>query len=317
MLSSCIQYLHRVPLTEIYKQITDLDEYYLTRTEHSILTANAHELVQRFCFTADRLAGSVTPVFNLVELGAGDGHKTKVVLREMLDAGLEFEYMPVDISRGAMNELFCTVFDEFYNLDKNSALRVHGVVGDYMHAVEHITAEWQDRRTVILFLGSSIGNFDSSCATVFLRSLQLRMKPRDMLLVGFDLEKDTSVLVSAYSDASGVTRDFNLNLLKRLNRELLASFDECGFEHRAVYNPVRSAMESYLISLRKQTVDIGGGTVVEFERDEAILTEYSHKYTVSKIMAMTTDAGFREVATYSDIRKWFVDVLVEVPSTNA
>jgi L-histidine Nalpha-methyltransferase len=277
------------------------------------LTHNAQRLAEHFSShrgQAVSLGTNKSGAFNLVELGAGDGRKTKVLLRAMLDAGQDFDYIPVDISRRAMNELFDAMAVEFSELECD--LRVHGVIGDYIQAMEHIRAEWPNRRTIVLFLGSTIGNFDSEGAVSFLKSLQQSLMPCDLLLAGFDMEKDVRLMKAAYSDVHGVTSEFNLNLLVRLNRELSATFDVAQFEHKAVYNSESCAMESYLVSRTKQRVDVGNGVLVEFSRGESILTECSHKYTACKINVMAKTAGFKHVTTFCDDSDWFVDMLAEV-----
>jgi L-histidine Nalpha-methyltransferase len=297
---------------ELYSRITNEDEYYLTRTEHGILTRHAPEI-------AAQLARSRGPEpLSVVELGAGDGRKTKILLRALLDAGLDFEYMPVDISCGAMRVLFATVSGEF----QGEGLHVHGVVGEYVEALRYVGRRWPGRRTLVLFLGSSIGNFTREAAEEFLTEMRASLKERDMLLAGFDLKKDPEVLRRAYSDRHGVTRAFNLNLLTRLNREAGASFDTSAFGHLAVYNPVRGAMESYLLSRMEHDVKIDG-KVLHFERGEPILTEYSYKFLPEQVLAMAQKAGFTSIANYygygevegsstAAIEPWFMDALFQV-----
>lgn len=291
-----------IPAAELYARITDTEEYYPTRTEAAVLTAHSPDVAKIVREAA--VGGEV----NIVELGAGDGRKTKLLLRSLLDAGVRFQYLPVDISRGAMVELFAALLAEF----PADALRMHGIVGEYSESMAHILNTWPSRRTLVLFLGSSIGNFTRDSAIDFMSDLRAVLRPGDMFLAGFDLKKDPEILRRAYSDEGGVTRDFNLNLLTRLNRELDANFDIAQFQHLAVYNPVRGAMESYLLSRKDQNVLVSGGNIF-FDAGEPILTEYSYKYLPKDIFSMTRKAGFESVKNFYDEKSWFMDSLLIVP----
>lgn len=290
-------------MTEIYARITDTEEYYPTRTEAAILAAHSPDAA-----AVIREAAEDSEV-NIVELGAGDGRKTKLLLRALLDAGVRFQYFPVDISSGAMYELFASLSAEF----PADTLRAHGIVGEYTQSLSHVVEKWPGRRTVVLFLGSSIGNFTRDSAIDFLSDLRAVLRGGDMLLAGFDLKKDPEVLRAAYSDSGGVTRDFNLNLLTRLNREAGGTFDVSQFQHLGLYNPVRGAMESYLISRKGQSAQVAGVEVF-FDAGEPILTEYSYKYLPKDVLSMTHKAGFESVTNYYDKKRWFMDALLAVPS---
>lgn len=290
--------------TELFSSITELDEYYLTASEMNILEKYAEEIVS---LLREHNKCKKSETFNIVELGAGDGRKTKVLLRAMLKADVPFEYMPVDISHGAMIELLSTFKKDL----GGNRLHIHGIVGDYMESVAYISKTWPNRRTVVLFLGSSIGNFGKQEAERFLTKLRHNMKTSDMLFIGFDLKKDAEVLRRAYSDSQGVSANFNCNLLKRMNRELGATFDLHSFCHLAVYNPVRGAIEMYLISEKEQIVRLANDDL-HFDEHEAILTELSHKYLPKDALAVACNAGFKKVATYFDDRGWFMDALMEI-----
>jgi L-histidine Nalpha-methyltransferase len=286
----------------LFARITELEEYYPTLTEYKILECNADDIVKRICDTGSRRPEP----FNLVELGAGDGRKTKVLLRALIEAEVPFEYMPIDISRQAMESLFSSMNSEFA-----TAAKLHGFVGDSVDSLDYIASNWPERRMVVLFLGSSIGNYSREDAVDFLTSLRNSLKPEDMLFAGFDLKKDPEVLRRAYSDAQGVTKAFNVNLLTRLKRELGATVDETAFEHLAFYNPVRGAMESYLVSKREQVVAVAGQTF-HFDEAEPLHTEVSYKYLPKEVEFMLRKAGFSSVANYTDEKRWFVDALVQV-----
>lgn len=167
-------------------------------------------------------------------------------------------------------------------------------------------------RNLVVFLGSSLGNFSPADALAFLRSVCARLRPGDGLLIGYDLKKSPATLVPAYADAAGVTAAFNYNLLERLNRDVDADFDVSAFEHQAVYNPVAGTMESYLLSTRQQTVHVGRGacrTAFSFDAWEPIHTEFSHKYTTEQMGRLAGDAGFAVVRNFTDAAGRFVDAV--------
>lgn len=271
-------------------------------------------------------------VINVVELGAGDGRKTKTLLEALLAQGVNFEYIPVDISRKAMANLF----EAMGNFFKNDPLRVHGVIGDYLECVQHVVSAHPSRRTAVLFIGSSIGNFSIDNAVSFLKELRTKLQPRDLLLLGCDLQKDTETMTRAYSDSEGVTRDFNLNLLTRMNRELGTNFKFDNFEHLAVYNPKAGAMESYLLATKPHRVSMKSEEVLTplpltlavsshdsghtapahefaFRAFEPLYMECSYKYTIELVNEMLGSAGYQVSASYFDKRKWFMDSVSVVP----
>lgn len=258
--------------------------------------------------------GPEDEMLNVVELGAGDGRKTSLLLKAMNTAGVDFTYVPIDISCGAMTTLFQGISTDFEN-----SMKMHGVVGDYLEGLKWVRKRWPERRMLVLFLGSSIGNFATDYAVTFLRNVRGSLKKRDLLLAGFDLKKDPGVMLRAYSDSKGLTRDFNLNLLLRLNREVDASFDPSCFRHLARYNPGLGAMESYLVATKEHDVSVSG-KLVHFDCGEAISTEYSYKYVPEQALAMARDAGFSSVDNFYGFadaagcqgEPWFLDALFEV-----
>lgn len=275
----------------LFEEITRLPEYYLTRTEHSILTAHAERIV--------------SPVLGqpacVVDLGAGDGHKTRILLEAMHGLGADVRYAPVDVSASALWESEQRMQREL------PWLRVDPVHDDYIAGLARVREAQAGRKLLVLWLGSSIGNFTLTQATSMLTGLASACDPSDTLLIGFDLLKDPSKLVAAYSDGAGVTSQFNFNLLARINRELGADFDPDAFVHHATFVPDRSAMESYLVSRRKQTVMIAGE---RFELDawEPIHTETSYKYSERQIDLLLSSSGLTRTATYKDGDGWFADV---------
>lgn len=279
--------------------------------ETRVLDAHRDDVVN---FLRSSPGGAVEEMLNVVELGAGDGRKTSLLLNALNSAGVDFTYIPIDISCGAMTSLFQGISTEF-----KSSLKMHGVVGDYLEGLDWVTNIWPERRMLVLFLGSSIGNFSTDCAVTFLRNVRGSLKKRDLLLAGFDLKKDPSVMLRAYSDSKGLTRDFNLNLLLRLNREVNANFDPSCFRHLARYNPDLGAMESYLVATKEHDVTVAG-KIVHFGSGEAICTEYSYKYVPEQALAIAHDAGFQSVGNFYGFadttgcqkEPWFLDALFEV-----
>jgi L-histidine N-alpha-methyltransferase len=219
--------------SKLFQQITELPEYYLTRCESEILHGKKKEIAQLIDNNQ----------FNLVELGAGDGRKTKILLQHFLAAGLDFRYVPIDICEAAVKGLIG-------GLDRHlPELSIEGLVADYCDGLEWLSTMNGDRN-VVLFLGSSIGNFSHDEAREFLHSLWNALEDGDYLLIGFDLKKDIQLLERAYNDSRDVTAQFNLNLLRRINRELGGDFNADQFQYHSFYNTLSGAIESYLISRR-------------------------------------------------------------------
>lgn len=283
---------------KLFQQIMALDEYYLTDCEHEIFTTHRATLLDHFVSNCD--------LFHLVEFGAGDALKTKILLKYFLDQGVVFEYNPIDISASAIDQL---AEDLNHSLPQ---LSVVPMIHEYFTAVEELSKKSTCKK-VILFLGSNIGNFTDKEAGLFFRHLADIIQPDDQLLTGFDLKKDPAVILAAYNDSKGVTRDFNLNLLSRINRELYADFDIGKFYHYPIYDPVNGAARSYLISRKKQQVSIGANpTIIKFEKDEPIFMEISQKYSLEDIENYAARAGFRITENFFDKRKYFLNSLWEL-----
>ena len=242
----------------------------------------------------------------MVDLGAGDGSKTFLLLEALRAAGASVRYVPVDISEGAMASLHAKV------AVRMPEQHVHGLVGDYVGALRHL-ASVDERRRLVLFLGSNIGNFDKPRARAFLRRLWTGLRPGDHALIGFDLKKDIEVLLAAYNDRNGTTAAFNLNLLERINRELGGHFDLSTWRHYGTYNVFTGAMESYIVSLVEQHVPIDAlRTSFHFMPWEPIHTEYSYKYLEHDIGDLAAFTGFEVLARYHDDARWFCDALWRV-----
>lgn len=273
--------------SSLFEQITGLPEYYLTRTERDILTRCAAEIVEA--------AG--TPV-TLVELGAGTATKTHLVVTALLGRQLRLDYFPIDVSASALelaaNEMLRTF----------PQVSVHPRIADYTHGIAEVLSG--KTRKLVLYLGSSIGNFDPADALELLRHVRDSLKPGDAMLLGTDLAKDGRILVPAYDDADGVTAAFNMNILARLNRDLRADFDLDAFRHAAVWNPSLSRIEMHLVSRKAQKVHIPDVDLeISFMPGESIHTENSYKYTLPQVRELATASGFDLETTWTDPRRWF------------
>ncbi|MFD1470693.1 L-histidine N(alpha)-methyltransferase [Hymenobacter caeli] len=273
--------------SELFQQIMGLPEYYPTRAEYGIFAAHGPAI-------AAALDPADAPgAFALVELGAGDGLKTKLLLRELLASSDDFTYVPVDISAGALAGLAASLAAEL------PGLRTTPETTSYATALARLAA--RPGRKAVLFLGSNIGNFAPTERAAFLAQLAAPLGAADRLLIGFDLQKDPRRIRAAYDDAQGVTARFNLNLLVRLNRELGADFDLAAWQHYTDYDPLTGAVRSYLVSTRAQTVRLAAlQQTVPFAAWEVIHTENSYKFTPPQIAALAAAAGLRVVATFDD-----------------
>ncbi len=280
--------------SELFRRIMSQPEYYPPAVEAEVLTAHA----------ADITAPLASAPFDLVDLGAGDASKTLIVLRHLVASGAQVRYVPVDISEGAMRTAVAAVRAELPDLE------IAGVVASYEDGLQFLRSEFEGRPRLVFFLGSNIGNFDRPRAEAFLRRLWTRLHPGDRLLVGFDLKKDIELLLAAYNDRAGVTAEFNLNLLRRINRELGADFDLAKWRHYGTYDVFKGAMVSYLVSLAQQTVRVEAlRRQFRFRPWEPLHTEYSYKYLPGDIHALATSSGFRVEQLFEDPRGWFVNSL--------
>lgn len=283
----------------LFEEICKLPEYYLTRAEREILQERATEI-------ASRLPKDIT----LVELGSGNAVKTRLLLEAFLRHQGALRYVPVDISRTALEE------SSFKLLEEYPRLEIVAIAGEYRDGLRHLKAQ-TDCPKLILWLGSNVGNFERSEAASFLRRVRDAMSASDRLLVGIDLRKDRAVLEKAYDDSRGVTTRFNLNILARINRELGGHFDLEAFRHRAVYNEEEGRIEMYLISARAQQVSIDHlGLEVSFAADETIHTENSYKYSSAEIEALASAAGLQIKYQWLDAERRFSVNLLAHESAN-
>lgn len=291
------KYLYDEKGCQLFNKITRHPDYYLTNCEINILNQYRSKLIQFF----------LGHEFNVIELGPGEGIKTQLILEEFIANNLSFTYIPIDISIDYLQKIAA-------QFKKNlPTLPIHLINSDYFHGIEKSNL-CANKKNLVLFLGSSIGNYDRKACYQFLHQLKKHLKQNDYLFIGFDLIKDTDILIKAYDDSAGITRDFNFNLLHRINRELNGNFDLKQFCHDATFNSNLSAMESHLVSLKKQTIQIKGiNSSILFDRGESIHVEYSFKYSPLEITQIAKTIGFEVVDTFFDSKKYFANSLWRIP----
>lgn len=282
--------------SSLFEKIMELPEYYLTRCEHAILETHSS--------TFSRALDSTS--FNLVELGAGNGKKTKVLLSHFSRHHFDFHYFPIDISEKAVAGLEARLKQEF------PALPFEGLVMDYFEGLRWLE-QHRHRRNFVLFLGSNIGNLKPEKCHRFLGSLHQNLNEGDLVAIGFDLVKDYRVIEAAYNDRAGVTREFTLNLLHRINHELGGQFDLANFDHFNHYNPHIQANEAFIVSRKQQAVPVTAlGHTFQFEAWEPVHTEFSFKYTLPQINRLATGNGFQVLENLQDSRGSFCEALWQV-----
>ena len=278
--------------SKLFEDICKLPEYYLTRTEVSILTQ-----------LQDKLPAYMNEEFRLVELGSGSSYKTRILISILENMHKQIEYFPIDISK-ILKESATTLLDDYKNL------HITGVIDNYESGLDFVK-NYDSKKNLIVFLGSSFGNFDYEPGLRFLDKINSSMKDDDLFLIGLDLVKDRDVLEHAYNDSHGITAQFNLNVLSRINSELDSNFNVDKFAHHAVYNQDKNRVEIYLRSLENQTVDIiKAGIALKIKQNELIHTENSHKYTIPKIKEMFSSTGFRIRDMWFDEKQYFCLILL-------
>src|ERR1700736_6152869 len=287
------KYLYDDVGSALFEVISRLPQYGLTRADERLLRRHSDEIV-------DRLGGPVA----VAELGSGTGKKTRWLL-EAFCRRQRTSYYPVEISRSAL--AMCE--RELSDID---SISIVGFEREYLDGLLEVAAHRQrNQRLFVLFLGSTIGNFDRAAGVKFLAEVRRILQPGDSLLLGTDLEKPNEQLLKAYNDEIGVTAAFNLNLLARINRELDGNFDRAAFRHEARYNSSERRIEMHLRSLCKQSVTISrAGCTVSFAKDETIWTESSHKYRAEEIPAMAQRTGYRCDAQWLDSEWLFAENLL-------
>jgi dimethylhistidine N-methyltransferase len=278
----------------LFEQLCLQPEYYITRIETNILRERSADIVS-IC----------SEDISVVELGSGTAAKTRILFEDVLQRQNSLHYFPIDVSHSILLESIKRLSLDYPNL------HITGISSDYANgidkATDFITAEHHvPPRKLILFLGSSIGNFEPTEAVSFFQMLRSKMERNDLLLVGFDLQKNPAILNSAYNDKAGITAKFNLNLLLRINRELGGDFDIKNFGHKAFYNQDEQRVEMHLISKKDHEAYI---SLIEesfnFKEDESIHTENSYKYSINQITKIAADNRFEVRMNFVDTRKWF------------
>jgi dimethylhistidine N-methyltransferase len=278
---------------KIFQEIMNCREYYPTRCEMEIFSKKTAELGEALIADGD--------AFDLIELGAGDASKSSHLLKYLLDQRADFTYLPIDISQNVISYLTDALPRQL------PGLRIHGLNGEYFDMLNEAAA-LSNRRKVVLFLGSNIGNMPLDDALDFCSRLRDHLSEGDMALIGFDLKKNPKTVLAAYNDKAGITKRFNLNLLERINRELQADFHLSKFDHYPTYDPETGACRSYLISLEEQEVMIGKEQI-HFMKDEYIFMEISQKFTVMQTGQIAENAGFKAINCFFDRKKWFLDAI--------
>jgi len=278
--------------SDLFESICSLPEYYPTKTEISILKKLKHEL-----------SSYLDENMNLVELGSGASVKTRLILDIFTTLQDETEYFPIDIS-----EILTESSEQL--LKDYDTLHITGIIDTYEGGLEFLK-NYDNKKNLIIFLGSSFGNFAPDDGKLFLDKIFSTMNSGDLFLIGLDLVKDKNILESAYDDSKGTTAKFNLNVLSRINDELDADFDLDNFSHYSIYNESDQRIEMNLKSLVQQSVIIAKSNLsLNFNKDELIHTEYSHKYNVSQIKKLLIDVGFTIKNIWLDDKKYFSLTLV-------
>lgn len=284
------KYIYDKKGDRLFQQIMEMPEYYLTNCEYSILEKHRSEIAEAFTGPKG---------FDLIELGAGDGKKTKVLLKYLADKNTDFSYLPVDISLNVLKELEASIKKEWPEMS------VEIQQGTYFKTLERL-ADFNSRKKVIMVLGSNIGNLLHKDAIIFLKNIQQAMGPEDMLFMGFDQKKDPQTILNAYNDPTGITAAFNKNLLSRINSELGGDFDTDTFKHWETYDPETGTAKSYLVSRIDQEVNVGKlGLKVHFDAWESIHTEISQKYDDSVVSWLASEAGLEITDFFTDERKFY------------
>jgi L-histidine N-alpha-methyltransferase len=279
--------------SELFNQITRHPDYYLTACELEILRSFRKEIAQLL----------KKEPFNLIELGPGEGIKSRLLIEQFLSDHLSFNYCTIDISKNYLEQLVRRFNQQL------PSLQIIAINSDFSDGIKWLGNK-SKKRNFVLFLGSSIGNFNIPKSRRFLQDIRNALHIGDYMLISFDLRKDVDILLHAYNDSSGLTCAFNLNLLHRINRELQANFNIDSFAHYSTYNAHEGAMESFLISRENQLVTIASlNRDFMFEKFESIHVESSYKYLFSQIDKLAENSHFEIKKTYLDTKGYFVNSL--------
>jgi L-histidine N-alpha-methyltransferase len=293
--------------SRLFEQICLVPEYYLTRAEAAILKGHSSKIARSIIQQDLNTDGNSDIGISVIELGSGSSTKTRILLDQMRTVIDRIHYFPIDISHKMLQETTQQLKSAFPNI---STL---GIPMDYSSGIEEVSKIINEnpytipQKKLIIFLGSSMGNFEPEQVVSFLRMLRQRLSlESDYLLIGFDLQKDSKVITAAYNDSQGVTAKFNLNLLARINKELDGNFDLDRFAHKAFYNKRSHRIEMHLVSAIDQDVYIGAvDRSFNFKKNETIHTENSYKYNLHQIRQIAGQCGFIVSANFTDRRKRF------------
>ena len=272
----------------LFEKICQLPEYYLTRAERDILKTFSEEIIS---FLPSDIV--------LVELGSGSCIKTQLIIEELLNQHDTVTYSPIDISQKMLQESSMSLLEQYEDLE------IISVAAEYEEGLRQLDMH-SEQPKLILWLGSSIGNFEQHEAIHFLRTIVNTLSSKDFFLIGFDLVKEESILEKAYNDSRNVTAAFNLNLLSRINRELGGEFDPDSFVHQALYNEEQNRIEMYLVSTCDQEVYIAElNSSFHFKKNEKIHTQHSHKYSLETIETLADRTGMQIIKQWSDPQRYF------------
>ncbi|MFY0644924.1 MAG: L-histidine N(alpha)-methyltransferase [Bacteroidia bacterium] len=281
---------------ELFQQIMELPEYYLTRAEEEIFKYRSHEIIDQL--------GLLSQV-NIYELGAGDGTKTSIFLKALRSRGIMVNYIPIDVSKNVLEQL-----ENHINVEVKG-VKVKPLQYTYFQALDKLEIE-DETPNIFLFMGSNLGNLDHATAIKFLSGISENMRSQDHFLLGLDKMKEPEKVLAAYNDQAGVTKEFNLNLLERMNRELGANFEMDNFIHQPIYNPETGLASSYLVSTVEQDVFIEAtGKTYHFDAWESLHTEISQKYNMQTIEWLCESSSLRIKNVYQDNEEQFLECLLE------
>ncbi len=277
---------------KLFQEIMNMDEYYVTDAEHEIIERYKDEFLK---------ISDNGHHFKLIELGAGDGVKTKVLLKHFMNQKANFSYIPVDISGNVLKILETNIRKDMPDINMET------VEKEYFDALDYIRKSKRGMN-IVLFMGGNIGNFSYKEARDFLADLRTSLSLGDVLIIGFDLKKDPQKILNAYNDRQGITREFTLNIIDRVNRELGADFNKQNFYHYPFYDPLKGEVKSFIVSKKKQEAKINEcDLTVKLEEGEPIFTEISKKYSLPEIEKLAIETGFMVVNNYFDQNQYFVN----------
>lgn len=291
------KYFYDAKGDKLFQEIMAMPSYYLTNVEFAIFEKHKAEILK--AFLGDEKS------FRLVELGAGDGTKTKVLMQYFLSQGVDFTYSPIDISGHVLAQLKDNIQGELPNL------KIESLEGDYFDALAELNTN-HNMKEVVFFLGSTIGNFERDEVIGFIKKLGGQLNSGDLLFLGVDLMKDPKKILAAYNDEKGITKAFNLNLLSRMNKELGANFNIEEFDHFPTYDPITGETKSYLVSRCEQKVFFAHlNKYIHFKAWEPIYMEISQKFSFNMLEDLAENTDFKIVANFEDLQVDYVNTVWE------